>query len=215
MQVSPKEYLYSMALETKSTSRFLDIIIVTIDSDMSRKCTLLKIDKARVSIKARIIFTSSKAAQYLRILYKQMKPFKSLKLNVIKLRGFKWQLCLYTSSNNNFPRTPAFGSRSPSSETVWRDENKPGSGRASHNAPQHRWDLVNKNLWQQISGCFVKTEKYLSASWYLGSRCTRVDSSQNVNNPIELGMFLHRILLLETLFEEVYCGQLFEHPRKH
>ena len=47
------------------TSRFLDIIIVTIDSDMSRKWILLKIDKARVSIKARIILTSSKAAQYL------------------------------------------------------------------------------------------------------------------------------------------------------
>ena len=28
-------------------------------------------------------------------------------------------------------------------------------------------------------------------------------------------MFLHRILLLEIQFEEVYCGQLFEHLRKH
>ena len=59
-----------------STSRFLDIIMVTIDSDMSRKWTLLKIDKARVSINARIIFTSSKAAQYLQCLYKQMNHFK-------------------------------------------------------------------------------------------------------------------------------------------
>ena len=58
-----------------STSRFLDIIMVTIDSDISRKWTLLKIDKARVSINARIILTSSKAAQYLQCLYKQMKPF--------------------------------------------------------------------------------------------------------------------------------------------
>ena len=52
-------------LNEKSTSRFLDIIMVTIDSDMSRKWMLLNIDNARVSMKARIMFTSSKAAQYL------------------------------------------------------------------------------------------------------------------------------------------------------
>ena len=132
----------------------------------------------------------------------------------MKWRGFKWQLCLYTSSNNNFPRTPAFGSRSQSSETVWRDENRPGSGRASHNAPQRRLDLVNKNLSPQTSDVF-QNRKISFRLFYLGLRCRRVDNSPNVNSPIELGMFLHRILLLGTLFEEVYCGQLFEHPRKH
>ena len=42
-----------------------------------------------------------------------------------------------------------------------------------------------------------------------------MDNNPNVNNLIILGMFLHRILLLEIQFEEVYCGQLFEHLRKH
>ena len=48
-----------------STSRFLDIIMVTMDSDMSRKLMLANMDRARVSMKARIMLTSSSAEQYL------------------------------------------------------------------------------------------------------------------------------------------------------
>ena len=47
------------------TSKFLDIIMVTIDSDISRKWTLLNIERALVSMNARIMLTSSSAAQYL------------------------------------------------------------------------------------------------------------------------------------------------------
>ena len=73
--------------------------MVTMDSDMSRKLILANMDRARVSMKARIMLTSSSAEQYLehRVNYMPILPSeKWLVMNIfLNSNVIHWQI-VYT-----------------------------------------------------------------------------------------------------------------------
>ena len=60
--------------------------MVTMDSDMSRKLMLANMDRARVSMKARIMLTSSSAEQYLehRVNYMPILPSELVVYHIFK-----------------------------------------------------------------------------------------------------------------------------------